>query len=981
MKKICATIFALIMGLTLIIPATNSLAINAVLPNTVKTTSVGADILVDTTTNVIFTCEPESLYADGSYSPVLVDETGSVIATFNDNGTNGDKTSGDGIYSVSTKLHSNERKLVNYTVTEAGRTIDSYEINFYTEITENDHALHDAIWSDIESMESQLEKENADDNMILDSVYNYLLNADGIESITRENDYSIGFVTDAGIHSVFVRWQEDSKGVGSTESQPMVITNDGMIELSDIPATNGELSSWRNPNILVIRPFRHDPEELGFANENYTNAAKSIQNITNGIITVIDDENTHPLNLKENFYKNGFVLVDSHGIDYQQKSYICVSDGEGYTSADLSAGRIISIGYYDIGVTGTYFQHYYEESNITFENTFFYFGICLGMKYPSLNQPLLELGASAVVGYNESVTFGYEALMISSLINHMTDICAEDETRTYTVEESVQYAKDENGDVDIYNGIAVMVMEGNGNFVITKSPVAAESIAFDSESMTCYVNNSYYIAPVVLPLDACGYDQTWQSSDESVVRVDGPRSIFAVGEGTATITCTLSGSVNGTPYEHTASVEITVDFSHITDINASAATQLDIGEQGLIDIKIAPDNASDKTVFFISNNPGVVTVDETGMITAHMPGTASIICRTNDGGLEDVIEITVRDNPAYVLSSNNEFTYGLSYSIVEGDDTAMTSLYDDGYLRARDIETANGYITGGNTNNAILWTFEEAPGGFYIKSINTGEYLSDTDEGMAELTNSPESIFVFEDDRIKLVNPIDPELQYLRVRSGYGFAFGRPLVAASCSLYEYMDFENINEFITLTFVDHNDSQIATQMIRSGGKATAAVPSEREGYTFLGWDASMMGLTQNTTVRPLYREGTTDKCVITFMDSIDNTVISTVEVDFGDSITAPNPPEHEGLDFICWSEDISSAVQNMTVFAIYGDNAILGDVNDNDSVDTGDAATILRYSVGLTELSGDQLRLADINGDSLVNTADAAAVLQLAVGVA
>lgn len=63
----------------------------------------------------------------------------------------------------------------------------------------------------------------------------------------------------------------------------------------------------------------------------------------------------------------------------------------------------------------------------------------------------------------------------------------------------------------------------------------------------------------------------------------------------------------------------------------------------------------------------------------------------------------------------------------------------------------------------------------------------------------------------------------------------------------------------------------------------------------------------------------------------------------------------------------------------GPDGVLGDVNGNGNVDTGDAATVLRFSVGLVELNDNQMLLADYNQDSTVNTGDAAAILKATVG--
>ena len=58
---------------------------------------------------------------------------------------------------------------------------------------------------------------------------------------------------------------------------------------------------------------------------------------------------------------------------------------------------------------------------------------------------------------------------------------------------------------------------------------------------------------------------------------------------------------------------------------------------------------------------------------------------------------------------------------------------------------------------------------------------------------------------------------------------------------------------------------------------------------------------------------------------------------------------------------------------------MGDVNNDGSVNSSDALSILRYSVGLDE-ADINLKKADINGDGQVNSSDALKVLNISVGI-
>lgn len=62
-------------------------------------------------------------------------------------------------------------------------------------------------------------------------------------------------------------------------------------------------------------------------------------------------------------------------------------------------------------------------------------------------------------------------------------------------------------------------------------------------------------------------------------------------------------------------------------------------------------------------------------------------------------------------------------------------------------------------------------------------------------------------------------------------------------------------------------------------------------------------------------------------------------------------------------------------AILGFPLQIGDVNLNGNVDTGDAASLLRYSVGIYELNVYNRLVSDVNGDGFISSGDAALLLQ------
>jgi len=87
-----------------------------------------------------------------------------------------------------------------------------------------------------------------------------------------------------------------------------------------------------------------------------------------------------------------------------------------------------------------------------------------------------------------------------------------------------------------------------------------------------------------------------------------------------------------------------------------------------------------------------------------------------------------------------------------------------------------------------------------------------------------------------------------------------------------------------------------------------------------------------------------------------------------------------LPFAYWSENLSKAEVNMTVFAIYEEQYVMGDVNADGSVNTSDAVQILKASANMLTLNSTSALAADVNHDGNVNTSDAVVILKYAAGM-
>lgn len=69
-------------------------------------------------------------------------------------------------------------------------------------------------------------------------------------------------------------------------------------------------------------------------------------------------------------------------------------------------------------------------------------------------------------------------------------------------------------------------------------------------------------------------------------------------------------------------------------------------KQLTLGVQVLPNNATNKDVTFLSKNPSVLTVKNTGEVTGVALGNAEVVVTTVDGGFTDRCTVTVTDKSA-----------------------------------------------------------------------------------------------------------------------------------------------------------------------------------------------------------------------------------------------------------------------------------------------------------------------------------------------
>ena len=157
-------------------------------------------------------------------------------------------------------------------------------------------------------------------------------------------------------------------------------------------------------------------------------------------------------------------------------------------------------------------------------------------------------------------------------------------------------------------------------------------VTLNKVNTTIPIGSTETLTATVYPPNATDKSVTWTTSNAAVATVaDG--IVTAVAVGTATITVTSS---NGS----TATCEVTVT-QPVTGVSLNkTSTTLYMGSTETLKATVAPADATDKSVTWMTSNAEVATVTN-GLVIAVAPGTATITVTTVDGAKTATCTVTV----------------------------------------------------------------------------------------------------------------------------------------------------------------------------------------------------------------------------------------------------------------------------------------------------------------------------------------------------
>lgn len=170
---------------------------------------------------------------------------------------------------------------------------------------------------------------------------------------------------------------------------------------------------------------------------------------------------------------------------------------------------------------------------------------------------------------------------------------------------------------------------------VTEQSVSVTAVKMSEDKLTVETGKTAALSATVEPSNATDKSVTWSSSDTSVATVSGG-TVTGVKAGTATITATAGGK--------SASCVVTVSNATVTVTGITldkSSENLMVGKKLTLTAKVAPDNASNKSVTWKSSDTSIATVDN-GVVKGIKVGTATITATTVDQGKTATCKITVK---------------------------------------------------------------------------------------------------------------------------------------------------------------------------------------------------------------------------------------------------------------------------------------------------------------------------------------------------
>lgn len=203
--------------------------------------------------------------------------------------------------------------------------------------------------------------------------------------------------------------------------------------------------------------------------------------------------------------------------------------------------------------------------------------------------------------------------------------------------------------------VTIYASSSNGLMVeciVTVVPdyIEVTSISLSNTELLLVEGDISELLAIIHPENATEKDITWTSEDPTIATVDANGVITAIKPGFTIVTVTAE---NGVKAECAVTVIPRIIAVEEITLNRTAIELLEGETFGLI-ATIKPDDATDKTVTWMSSNAAIATVDENGLVTGVSAGEATVYASSSNGlTAECAVTVTPLDVPVEHISLTN----------------------------------------------------------------------------------------------------------------------------------------------------------------------------------------------------------------------------------------------------------------------------------------------------------------------------------------
>ena len=339
------------------------------------------------------------------------------------------------------------------------------------------------------------------------------------------------------------------------------------------------------------------------------------------------------------------------------------------------------------------------------------------------------------------------------------------------------------------------------------------------------------------------------------------------------------------------------------------AVTLTVGETASLSATVAPEDATDNTVVWESDNTAVAMVDEYGTVTAVASGTANITVTTTDGGFTASCAVTV-NVPTYTVTWLND-----DGSLID----TTTVAYGETPTHADATKTATAqytYTFAGWDKEIVAVTGDATYTATFNATVNSYTITWLNDDG----TEIDTTTVAYGETPTHADATKTATAQYTYTFAGWD----KEIVAVTGDATYTATFNATVNSYTITWKNDDGSVIDTTTVPYGTVPTHAdatkTATAQYTYTFAGWDKEIVAVTGDATYTATF-DATVNAYTIQWLNE-DGDVLKTESVNYGvvPTYTGETPTKAEDhaytYTFAGWDKEIAAVTGDETYTATF-----------------------------------------------------------------